>query len=366
MPFYNKALRFAISKRGTDFMESFTKFGVLAMACSRKFTVLAFKAVLIALFFNFVSASIHAEPPVKIILDTDFGDDGDDLAALAVMHHLADLGEIEILAIGQSNSRWDATAAIDVINTYYGRPDLPVGQVNHKTHEGDQYSSFLAENYEHNTDLKAVPKAVDVYRQVLASAPDKSVKFVVVGFKSNMLDFLDSQPDDISPLTGIELMREKVILVADMAGKYPSGEAKDAYNFMNFGKAKATAKQYVEKCPVPMLFAGVRTGGIKVGMRLRKLDSPVGKAMDLKLSKGWKHDEEYQAGFDLAALLIAARGADRYFNMKQGCNVMDEGGGNIFHYNRNCSHSHIDTENQKVPFAEIGEMLEEMMLAGPQ
>ena len=341
------------------------------MKHSKQALTFAFNAPLVAFFygiacFGMVSAGFCGELPVKIILDTDFGDDGDDLAAVAVLHHLADLGEVEILAIGQSNSRWDATAAIDVINTYYGRPDIPVGQVDHKTHEGDQYSSFLANNYEHDIDLENVPKAVDVYRQALASASDQSVKFVVVGFKSNMLDFLNSAPDDISPLTGIELMRKKVILVADMAGKYPAGKAKDAYNFMNFDGAKKTAKDYVKKCPVPMLFAGVRTGGIKVGMRIRKLDTPVGKAMDLKLSKGWRHNEEYQAGFDLAALLMAARGADRYFNMKHGCNVMDEGGGNVFHYDRDCRHSHIDTENQKVPFTEIGEMLEEMMLTGPK
>ncbi len=144
------------------------------------------------------STTVHAKPPVKIILDTDFGDDGDDLAALAVLHHLADLGEVELLAVGQSNSRWDAPGAIDVINTYYGRPDIPIGKVNHKTHEGDQYSSFLVKNYPYDLDLKNVPDAVDVYRRLLVDSPDKSVTFACVGYKQNLAELLKSKPDAIS------------------------------------------------------------------------------------------------------------------------------------------------------------------------
>ena len=307
--------------------------------------------------------SVDGKQPVKIILDTDFGDDGDDLAALAVLHHLADIGEVELLAVGQSNSRWDAPGAIDVINTYYGRPDIPIGQVDHKTHEGDQYSSFLVKNYDFDLDLKNVPSAVEVYRRVLAAAPDKSVKFVVVGFKSNMRDLLKSEPDDISPLSGVDLVKKKVILVSDMGGKYPSQTAKSSFNFK---MVEGAAKYYVENWPTPMIFAGVGTGGIKVGMRVRKTDTPVGRAMDLKLAKGWRHNEKYQAGFDLASVLAAVRGVDRYFNTKSGCNRVEANGANTFDYKRDCGHRHIDSNNQKIPYAKIGELIEEMMLAGPK
>ena len=302
-----------------------------------------------------------AETPVKILLDTDFGDDGDDLAALAVLHHLADLGEVEILAIGQSNSRHDAPAAIDVINTYYKRPDIPIGIVKYQTHEGDQYSSFLVENYEHDLDLENVPDVIKVYRQALTDAPDQSVKFVVIGPKHNMRDLLQSEPDEISPLTGKDLVRKKVLLVADMGGEYPSHEGE--FNFIT--DAEAT-KNYVENWPTPMIFAGVGTGGIQVGRRIRKAKSPVGRAMDLKLAHGWTSGEEYQAGFDLAAVLVAVRGADRYFNTKTGCNRVEANGANAFTYDPNGDHKHIDCSNRKVRYEEIGKLLEEMMLAGPK
>lgn len=319
--------------------------------------------LLAALLFVVPESLAAAEPPVKIIFDTDFGDDGDDLASLAVLHHLADLGEVEILAIGQSNSRWDAPGAIDVINTWYGRPDIPIGIVNHKTHEGDQYSSFLVKNYKYALDLDNVPDAVSVYRKTLVDAPDHSVKFVVVGFKSNMRDLLMSEPDDISPLSGIDLIKKKVILVSDMGGKYPSQDAKSSFNFR---MVEGAAKYYVDHWPTPMIFSGIRTGGIKVGMKVRKTETPVGRAMELKLAHGWKPGETYQAGFDLAAVLIAARGADRYFNMKSGCNHVDANGGNEFDYGQDCGHQHVDSQNRKIDYKKIGEMLEQMMLIAPK
>ncbi len=203
---------------------------------------------------------------------------------------------------------------------------------------------------------------MEVYRKALASAPDKSVKFVVIGFKSNMRDLLQSKPDKISPLSGIELVRRKVILVADMGGRYPSQKAKESFNFK---MVEGAAKYYVEHWPTPMIFAGIGTGGIKVGMKVRKQETPVGRAMDLKLKYGWRHNEMYQAGFDLAALLVAVRGAERYFNTKAGCNKVDADGANHFSYDRNCGHRHIDSENRKVSYEKIGLMLEEMMLAKP-
>ena len=65
--------------------------------------------------------------PVKIIFDTDLGSDYDDVGALAFLHAAADSGKAEILATMASN-KYELTApSIDVINSYFGRPELPVG-----------------------------------------------------------------------------------------------------------------------------------------------------------------------------------------------------------------------------------------------
>ena len=65
--------------------------------------------------------------PVKVILDTDMITDFDDVGALACLHALADAGECEILATVSCTRGNASTAAIGVINGYYGRADLPVG-----------------------------------------------------------------------------------------------------------------------------------------------------------------------------------------------------------------------------------------------
>src|SRR5687768_16854650 len=50
-----------------------------------------------------------AESPVKVIFDTDMDSDCDDLGALAVLHALADRGEVEILAtVTSSQNPWSA------------------------------------------------------------------------------------------------------------------------------------------------------------------------------------------------------------------------------------------------------------------
>jgi len=301
--------------------------------------------------------------PVKIILDTDFGDDGDDLAALAMLHHMQDLGECEIIAVGQANSNRESPCAIDVINTYYGRPNIPIGIVEGYVHGvANQYSSFLIENYPdlYDLDIDRVPCAVDVYRKVLVNAKDKSIVFVVIGFKKNMSDLLKSPPDSISPLTGTQLIEKKVKFVSDMGGLYPKSEEQP----FNFGMVSGATKYYVEQCPVPIIFAGTKTGEIKIGQKLRKFNTPVGRSLDYKLSHdgGWgKRIEDAQAAFDCTSALIAVRDANEYFNVKYGCNEIDSTGNNEFHYDKVCRHSHIDCDDRKMSFKEIGDIIEDMI-----
>ena len=65
--------------------------------------------------------------PVQLIFDTDMGPDYDDVGALTLLHALADSGEVYILATVASNINELAVPCIDVINHYYGRPDIPTG-----------------------------------------------------------------------------------------------------------------------------------------------------------------------------------------------------------------------------------------------
>ena len=61
----------------------------------------------------------------RIFVDTDLGSDCDDGGALALLHALAGLGLCDIIGITYCISCESGPAAIDAINRYYGRQDIP-------------------------------------------------------------------------------------------------------------------------------------------------------------------------------------------------------------------------------------------------
>lgn len=66
-----------------------------------------------------------------------------------------------------------------------------------------------------------LPPGVDVYRQALASAKDGTVVICSVGLLQNIQDLLQSQPDSVSPLNGIDLVKQKVREMVVMSNTVP-------------------------------------------------------------------------------------------------------------------------------------------------
>jgi hypothetical protein len=70
-----------------------------------------------------------AHEPVRVILDTDMNFDLDDMLALAMLHALQARGEAKIVAVTCSgHDRW-GPPFVDLIDTFYGSPDIPIGMV---------------------------------------------------------------------------------------------------------------------------------------------------------------------------------------------------------------------------------------------
>jgi hypothetical protein len=67
------------------------------------------------------------------------------------------------------------------------------------------------------------PDCVTVYRRALAKQPAHSVDVVVTGFATCLNQLLASPADGISPLSGAELVKQKVKLLSVMGGRYPAG-----------------------------------------------------------------------------------------------------------------------------------------------
>ena len=87
------------------------------------------KHICILLLLLAFPLSLTAKEPVKLIFDTDMGNDIDDAMALAMIHSLISRGECELLAVTVTKDHPQAAAFVDLINTFYGRPDIPVGVV---------------------------------------------------------------------------------------------------------------------------------------------------------------------------------------------------------------------------------------------
>jgi inosine-uridine nucleoside N-ribohydrolase len=154
------------------------------------------KQLLLILGLLVLLTTLPAEP-VNIIFDTDMESDVDDLAALAMLHGLADRGEAEILAtVSRSLNPW-AAPTIDVVNTYYGRPDIPIGSVKTKgVYRNSRYAKRIAENYPQDLGTgEEARDATELYREVLSAQPDGNVVILSVGYLTNLSKLLASPPD---------------------------------------------------------------------------------------------------------------------------------------------------------------------------
>jgi inosine-uridine nucleoside N-ribohydrolase len=167
--------------------------------------------------------------PVRIIFDTDMGNDIDDVFAMGMLHTLQSRGECEILAVSVSRSHALAAPFCDAINTFYGRPEIPIGVVKAKEKESGGDGLYLVklmgpgtnERFPHKLrDSKDAPDAVALLRKALASQPDGSVVVVAVGFSTNLAGLMTSKGDEISALSGRDLVIKKVRRLVMMAGEF--------------------------------------------------------------------------------------------------------------------------------------------------
>jgi purine nucleosidase len=72
---------------------------------------------------------VNGGESVNVILDTDMNLDIDDMLALSMLHAFESRGEAKIIAITCSfQDRW-GPSYIDLVDTFYGRPEIPIGLV---------------------------------------------------------------------------------------------------------------------------------------------------------------------------------------------------------------------------------------------
>jgi len=295
-------------------------------------------------FILLISCNLSKSPskdPVKIIFDSDMGPDYDDVGALTMLHAFADSGKAQILATIASNKYELVAPSLEVINTYYGRPQIPVGTP--KTHGvnigcSQHWTDSLVAHYPHS--LNSNSQAQDaklLYRKILAYQPDHSVVIVTVGFLTNLNDLLLSKPDSISPLDGTALVSKKVKQLVSMAGKFPEGWE---FNV----KEDSTSSNYVfEHWPTRILLSGFEIGEkIFTGKKLiaANLQSPAHMAFKIAIPMS-QEDRNGRMSWDETAVLAAVKGASFAFGEVHGTMVAEPSGHNRWISRENGKHSYL-------------------------
>jgi inosine-uridine nucleoside N-ribohydrolase len=238
---------------------------------------------LLLLFFNLTGSAQHSTA-VPIIFDTDIAPDYDDVGAMAMLHAFADKGEARILATISSNAFETTVPTLSVLNTYFNRPDIPVGVVKADKPNKDcsqQWAQAIIANYPH-------------------------------ALQSN------DQADENSPLDGKALVKKKVKQLVSMAARIGK-DGKTGYEFNVMVDPAATKKVFAE-WPTPVIISGFEIGEkILTGIRLihndRIQNSPVKDAFSVALAKD--SNTIGRNSWDETAVLIAVRGIAPWFGSRK-------------------------------------------------
>ncbi len=299
--------------------------------------------------------------PVKIIFDTDIEADVDDVGSVALLHALANRGEAEILAMGVSAKHQWCAPCLDALNTYFRRPDIPIGVLKGPGSNNDsKYCRKIAEEFPH--DLKSpddAPDAVEVYRKVLAKQPDQSVVMVSVGFLTNFANLVRSQGDAHSPLGGVDLVKQKVKAWVCMGAQYPKGRE------WNIHQDAKSSIESITKWPTPIVFSGFEIGVVidtGAGLSAVPKESPVRRGYEL--FNGLKN----RSSWDQTAVLYAVRGLNGGLK-----DVWDIGSGGVMQIHADGSNTWVADPKgthsyliKKLPPKDVAQLIEQLMLEQPK
>lgn len=296
-----------------------------------------------------VTATLFAADPVPLIFDTDIGNDVDDALALAMLHAFQSRGEVRLLAVTITKDNRYAAPFVDLVNTFYGRPEIPIGVVRHGKTPGDSPmiripaerrnpdGSFV---YPHRlTDGSTAADALEVLRRALSGAPDGSVVIVQVGFSTNLARLLAS-PEDT------RLVARKVKLLSVMAGQFPLGPPE-----FNVKTDIPAAQKLFDSWPTPIVASGFEVGKALLfpATAVERDFSWVANHPVADAYRNYMRMPYDRPTWDLTAVLYAVRPDRGYFNLSApGRITVDDNGQTHFTTAAGGKHRYlILTEAQK-------------------
>ena len=257
-------------------------------------------------------------------LDTDMGNDVDDALALAMLHALQGRHEINLLAVTITKDNKWAAPYVDLVDTFYGRPQIPIGTVRKgKTPESNPMIQVPSEKrrpdgtfvYPHHiTDGADAPDAVSLLRQMLAGQADGSVVIVQVGFSTNLARLLDTKADTASPQNGRALVSQKVRLLSVMAGNFSDGQSE-----FNLAQDIPSAVKLFREWPTPIVVSGFEIGEA-MPFPASRIEHDFAYVQDHPVADAYRAYMKMpydRPTWDLTAVLYAVRPDEGYFSLSE-------------------------------------------------
>lgn len=293
--------------------------------------------------------------PVKVILETDMGNDVDDAMALDMLFKYANEGKVDILGISSNKRDEGSVEFIDALTSWYGSPQIPIGRVEGGVPCDDAVNyALLTVNMtdsvgnplfpqSHATDGHIIP-AVEMYRKVLAEQPDSSVTVISVGFSTNLARLLES-PDDK------ELVARKVNRLVMMGGDFENNDPADSlarFCEYNIVKDIEAARKVFEQWPSEIVTSPFELG-IDICYPASSIENdfvsdvpnPVVEAYKVYLPMPYDRPT-----WDLTSVLYAIEGEGEYFTLSEpGTITVEPRGGTLFTPDSAGRHRYLTTDS---------------------
>lgn len=259
--------------------------------------------------------------PLRVIFDTDLGNDIDDVLALQMLLNYEQEGKIDLLGITLCKANPATIAFTDGYCRFNNRNDIPMGYAYHGVTPED--GTYLLPTLEATFNGKPLlqpartidsnlPEGYKLLRQLLAGQPDGSVVLIAVGPLTNIGNLLASEADEFSELSGRELVAAKVSRVVTMAGLFS-----DEFDFPEYNVVcdLQAAHRTFEECSVPLTTTGWEVGNLLLYPHesvLHDFGNPEGHPLSVAYSHYMEMPYDRQT-WDLTAVLEAVE-PGQWFN----------------------------------------------------
>ena len=264
---------------------------------------------------------------IQVIYDTDMGNDTDDILGLIMLHNYVDMGLVDLLAVGSSKEHPYSARYIDLLNTWYKHPEIPIGVVvNGPALDSimaiPRYTTTVVDKMKNGQpvfarsieDYDALLPAAKLYRKILSVSEDRSVVFIMVGMSTNLAALLESGPDEFSDLPGRELIRQKVDFLCMMGGNFvePLPEC-------NIVTDSAASSRVLRGWPTRVVISPFEVGG--------RIPYPASSFANdfnfvdhhplIEAKKWYSPEPQSSPTWDMTAVLYAIEGDSGYFNLSE-------------------------------------------------